>query len=542
MKRKGIALLLAVALMLPVNGLYVCAEDVSDTASAASESMIGTDDASADIKDADATSDISEGENAGADAQVIDETSDLNSDMEIDIEAEEGEDSEDPQEPEETTVGVSYLANMYQTGWQSAVVDGETAGASGKRLEAFKVSLTGTEGKDLELAYKAYVYTQGWQSEVKAGAIAGTVGKNLGLQAITIDLTGEDAEDYDIYYRVSTKGFGWLDWAKNGEKAGSSSSYVYRIEQMQIKIVPAGADAPGSTTCAFIDMPTWYTRTYQYSYSWNDWSKNTTVNGHYGTNKRIEALEAYVTGAADLNLSYCVYRQTSKWTEVSSAGATAGTPGASSSERISAVKFKLTGEASQYFDVYYRVYMPVYGWTDWAKNGATAGSSGLGANIQAVQVRIRAIGKGAPGSTSTPFYSSSNKAVKVAYNCKGNLKKVFNWCAGLTYYRPTPKPTSGSHVEFYSNYGFTNNKGNCYVMAATFCKMARLLGYSCYLVEGYVPKRGGGITVHGWTEIIVNGTTYVCDPNFTNETGKNGYMIRYKQSGTWVYQKYSRVS
>ena len=78
-------------------------------------------------------------------------------------------------------------------------------------------------------------------------------------------------------------------------------------------------------------------------------------------------------------------------------------------------------------------------------------------------------------------------------------------------------------------------------MAATFVQMVRVLGYSAYLVEGSVPNISGGYTPHGWCEIVVKGTMYVCDPDFTHETGRNGYMIRYRQPGTWVYAAYRRV-
>ena len=138
---------------------------------------------------------------------------------------------------------------------------------------------------------------------------------------------------------------------------------------------------------------------------------------------------------------------------------------------------------------------------------------------------------------------AQQNANKVLNSTGPDLRAAFNYAAGLTYKNRSLRAPSGvSHVEYYANYGLTNKYGNCYVMAATFCIMARELGYECYLVEGWVPKRGGGVTEHGWTEIVVNGTTYVCDPNFTNETGKNGYMINYGNSGTWMYQSYKRVN
>ena len=72
--------------------------------------------------------------------------------------------------------------------------------------------------------------------------------------------------------------------------------------------------------------------------------------------------------------------------------------------------------------------------------------------------------------------------------------------------------------------------------------MAKVLGYDAHQVAGYVPKIGGGVTPHSWVEIVINGTVYVFDPNFTNETGGNGYQIRYGTSGTWMYSSYYRMN
>ncbi len=118
-----------------------------------------------------------------------------------------------------------------------------------------------------------------------------------------------------------------------------------------------------------------------------------------------------------------------------------------------------------------------------------------------------------------------------------DLQAAFNWSAGLKYYRFDADPAWG--VSYFANYGFTNNYGNCYVMAATFCEMARLLGYDARQMTGLVPSRRGSLVPHSWCELNINGQMRVFDPNFTNETGKNGYNIIYGMSGTWRYQSYS---
>lgn len=138
------------------------------------------------------------------------------------------------------------------------------------------------------------------------------------------------------------------------------------------------------------------------------------------------------------------------------------------------------------------------------------------------------------------------KAADAKLNQTGrSLQAAYNWAAKMPYYRMQNYgigPGAGeTHSLWYADYGYKNYKGNCYVMASTFCYMARLLGYETYYVEGQVPLRGGGMGPHGWCEIVIDGTTYVFDPNFTNETGRNGYQIHYGMSGTWRYSNYQRV-
>lgn len=120
-----------------------------------------------------------------------------------------------------------------------------------------------------------------------------------------------------------------------------------------------------------------------------------------------------------------------------------------------------------------------------------------------------------------------------------DLQAAFKSAAATTYYgqKPDMPQTTDYSLEWYADYGFTNGKGNCYVMAAMFCEMGRLLGYDVHLISGKVPLKDGSMGAHSWTEVKIGDTTYVCDPDFAHETGNNGYMITYGQSGTWRYVK-----
>ncbi len=92
---------------------------------------------------------------------------------------------------------------------------------------------------------------------------------------------------------------------------------------------------------------------------------------------------------------------------------------------------------------------------------------------------------------------------------------------------------------WYADYGFDRKKGNCYVMAATFYEMAKELGYSVRQIEGGVMNWQGGYNDHSWTEIDLADGTFIFDPNYTNETGRNGWKLNYNQDGTWKYKVYS---
>ena len=131
---------------------------------------------------------------------------------------------------------------------------------------------------------------------------------------------------------------------------------------------------------------------------------------------------------------------------------------------------------------------------------------------------------------------SSAMAEAVLDEIGWDLRAAFDWSASLTYYgKETRAPEDAVHSDWYATYGFTYRYGNCYVLAATFYEMARLLGCDVYYVEGGVGSYDGQIVDHGWTEMVIDGETYVFDPAFTNEEHVDGFQIQYEQVGTWYY-------
>ena len=72
--------------------------------------------------------------------------------------------------------------------------------------------------------------------------------------------------------------------------------------------------------------------------------------------------------------------------------------------RLEAIRIKLTGEMENSYDIYYRVHAQGFGWLDWAKNGEMSGTSGYSYRLEGIEIKLVKKGKGAPGSTSHPFY------------------------------------------------------------------------------------------------------------------------------------------
>ena len=113
----------------------------------------------------------------------------------------------------------------------------------------------------------------------------------------------------------------------------------------------------------------------------------------------------------------------------------------------------------------------------------------------------------------------------------GSLYYVYEWVVSVPYHHLF----TGFTVTESALYTIYHGYGDCLGKAALFCVLARVMGYDCQVIWGSVPLSGGEYADHAWVEFYYNGVTYICDPEFEYEGGRNGYMIHYGQSGTWKY-------
>jgi len=370
---------------------------------------------------------------------VAEETADGQADeLDVDAESSEPTDAEEmkaeseEEKPQSAKPGLNIEAHVQNIGWMKSVGEGQLVGTSGqsKRVEAFKMSLTGDDIPSGSIEYQTHVQNVGWQGWVKDGALAGTTGRSLRVEAIKIRLTGELADTYDIYYQGHVQNLGWMSLAKNGEATGSSG-HSYRIEAVRVWLVPKGEKAPSTqvdTSKVFYGI---LGLTYQAHVQDIGWQASVGSNGLAGTtgrSKRIEALKIDVTGL-DIpgDITYRAHVQNVGWQGWVKNGALAGTTGRSL--RVEALEVKLTGELANEYDLYYCVHVSNIGWLGWAKNGETAGSTGMSHRIEAIKVAMVPKGSGAPGGVTAAYAKPFISAASISYTAK--VQNASSWQAGV---------------------------------------------------------------------------------------------------------------
>ena len=122
--------------------------------------------------------------------------------------------------------------------------------------------------------------------------------------------------------------------------------------------------------------------------------------------------------------------------------------------------------------------------------------------------------------------SSSQSNANRLYACYQYLWQNYPYAR----YYDTPNISS---MPGYANTMFSKKSGNCYRYAAAFAYIARVLGYDSRVAVGMISSASGGMTPHGWTEVKVGNTWYICDANMQrNIPSINSYM---KTDSTYAY-------
>ena len=137
------------------------------------------------------------------------------------------------------SVGGARYRSQVGGSWQGWRSGGATSGSTGRSLRVQAVRADGG------LACRIKSADGGWSGWAKAGATARAA--NDKAEALKFKLVGTASSYMDVWYRAHVSGLGWLGWTKNGATAGSDGLGL-RLEAFQVKILPKGSAAPGSTT------------------------------------------------------------------------------------------------------------------------------------------------------------------------------------------------------------------------------------------------------------------------------------------------------
>jgi len=133
---------------------------------------------------------------------------------------------------------------------------------------------------------------------------------------------------------------------------------------------------------------------------WQNWMTNGEQSGTSGQSKRLEAIRIFLNNVAG-GIEYRTHVQDYGWQNWVSDSTLSGTSG--ESKRVEAIQIRLTGEASNLYDIYYRVHAQNNGWMGWAKNGEASGTAGYSYRLEAIEIRLVTKGGPAPGSTTGTF-------------------------------------------------------------------------------------------------------------------------------------------
>ena len=142
---------------------------------------------------------------------------------------------------------------------------------------------------------------------------------------------------------------------------------------------------------------------------WQDYVSNDEMAGTTGQSLRLEGIKIKLSDLEyDGGIEYKTHVQNVGWQDYVSNDELAGTTG--QSLRLEAIQIKLTGDISNYYDIYYQVHVQNIGWMDYVSNNEMAGTTGQSLRLEGI--RIKLIKKG--DSTDTHTDSQGNASLSYA--------------------------------------------------------------------------------------------------------------------------------
>ena len=322
---------------------------------------------------------------------------------------------------------VSYAVHVQKHGWMEPSIDGAMAGTlENLRMEALKITLH-PDLPEGSIHYQVHSQSYGWMEPVKDGALGGTQGEGKRMEAFRISLSGALEKSYDVYYRSKVEGLHWFAFAKNGETSGTEGLRRF-IEAVEILLVPKG-EVPmvheGPVNILPEELPLVAYRSLGMGFEEGSPRIEGVISGTQGRSMALKNVAVEILGHEGLHVAYEAYKTDIGW-ERSPKGELLETENRAN---IEALRFELHGKEAGNYNLYYRVHIQSYGWLDWTKDGYAAGSVGKGLRLEAFEMKLKK--KEAPLDVpmEKPFIV---EGPKVPINVRAHIQRV-GWVNGIDY-------------------------------------------------------------------------------------------------------------
>ena len=106
------------------------------------------------------------------------------------------------------------------------------------------------------------------------------------------------------------------------------------------------------------------------------------------------------------------------------------------------------------------------------------------------------------------------------------LKACYKWIIdNCVYARDYTDPTKlkTNWTKSYAEELFSKKAGNCYKYASAMGYCAEVLGYEAKVAYGKIASNNKTMTAHGWTEVVIDGKTYILDTVQQDYSPKTNY-------------------
>lgn len=320
----------------------------------------------------------------------------------------------------EGSLQLGFRVHCSNVGWMDPVGSGDIGGDLEREhpVEAIEFDTSDQLIKN-SLRITTHVAEKGWASAVTGEQMAGSTGQSLPMQAISIELAGNLASTHDVYYRVFVDGVGWMGLAKNGEYAGTQGK-AKSILGIQVFLQESDDAAPVVSAPAVDEAFQCVPAAVSYAAHVTNlgWLATASNGATAGTVGKALSLQAISFKLAQLlpNESGAIEGD-AHVSEIGWQGWRTGQIGTTGRNLpIEAVRFRLSGNASDVYDVYYRLHVSDIGWMGWAKNGEPAGTQGYAKSAEAIQlVLVQKDGRAPDSSDSATEDAFRKKPLGISY-------------------------------------------------------------------------------------------------------------------------------